>query len=376
MRLSSVRPSRGVAAVIAPLAVWAVPGLTQTIPTRTLSAPVEYADGFSRISGVRELPDGRVVVGDARDRRVVIVDFRTKTAQNVSRLGAGPVEYEVPTGVFAAGDSTLIIDSGNRRVLVLDPSGKAVRSYSFTADGQRRDGLPFGPPAFIDGRGRLFYRAGVMIGTGAALDSDAVVRYDRRTDAVSTIAHLPNPMVLTPLPGGGVKGSIGPFPFGIQDEWTVTPDGRVAVLRASDYHVEWFADGRLGGGAPIPFERIVVTESEKAEWRRWYTGLPFTGIASDGSTPNRPPYREPVWPAYKGPFGEVIAASNGDLWVERRGREGEPPAYDVISAAGNRIARYVLPKTTVVVGVSNTAVYAARKDADDVLYLQRYPIPR
>ena len=70
----------------------------------TDSIPVE----FNRIVGMRELPDGTLLVSDAGDRRLVVIDFKSQTLQQIGREGRGPGEYGVPTQFYAlAGDSLL-----------------------------------------------------------------------------------------------------------------------------------------------------------------------------------------------------------------------------------------------------------------------------
>ena len=55
-------------------------------------------------------------------------------------------------------------------------------------------------------------------------------------------------------------------PFAPRDEWVVTPDGRVAVIRSPEYRVDWNGPSS-SKGTPIPYEKIKLTEKHKAQWR-------------------------------------------------------------------------------------------------------------
>src|SRR5689334_850662 len=72
-------------------------------PDRVLS------EEFSSIVGTRELKDGRVLIADDRDNRVVVVDFSKGTVLPVGRQGRGPGEYErIKSLIPMPGDSTLM----------------------------------------------------------------------------------------------------------------------------------------------------------------------------------------------------------------------------------------------------------------------------
>src|SRR5262245_30534136 len=83
-----------------------------TVPVRTLSTPeVELSQPFIRISGIRELRDGRTVVVDPGDKLVAIVDFARGSLTKIGREGAGPGEFRSPGKVLASrGDTTIIGD--------------------------------------------------------------------------------------------------------------------------------------------------------------------------------------------------------------------------------------------------------------------------
>src|SRR5690606_8681240 len=95
-----------------PLAFALLPTIAaaQALPTRTIGKPdAEFTEPFTRVSGVRELRDGRLIVADQRDQTLQRIDLKTGDATPVSRKGSGPNEYAMPVDAFALpGDSTLV----------------------------------------------------------------------------------------------------------------------------------------------------------------------------------------------------------------------------------------------------------------------------
>ena len=94
---------------------------------RTLGAPTATWDTeFTGIDGVRELKDGRVIVLDARDKAIHVIDLKTKTSKKIGRDGDGPGEFRLPR-IFLpiGGDTTLISDMARfRQLLVVTPAGE------------------------------------------------------------------------------------------------------------------------------------------------------------------------------------------------------------------------------------------------------------
>lgn len=103
----------------------------QNPPTRKLSRPqAEFAEPFTDVGSVRELSNERVVVVDARELTVKLVDMRGGTSTLVGRNGDGPGEYRWPGRLYAlSGDSTLLQDAGNGRLMIIRPDGKPGAFY-------------------------------------------------------------------------------------------------------------------------------------------------------------------------------------------------------------------------------------------------------
>ena len=369
-------------------------------PTRALGKPdTEYAEPFTQISGIRELRDGRVIVADVREKTVQLIDFRAASAQKIGREGSGPGEFAMPARLRALpGDTSVVYDPLNRRFLIIGPDGKVGPFASY----EKEDGGPTrisAGPRYSDARGRL-YSLGPSFsispnGQSSSADSAPLLRLDRATRTTDTVTFVHTPLTQIRTSQGGTNVSVragGGNPFVAVDDWAVLPDGRVAVIRVKDYHVDWYApNGQRSSGPAIAYEKLKVTDDDKRAFReRRTSGSGMTMVVTQqvgpggtstnaGPAPTNVQLPEPTdWPELKPPFttGAAAAAPNGQLWVLRtRPAKDKVPTYDVFDAGGRVIGRVALPVDTRLVGFGNGTVYLARSDADDLQYLQRYRLP-
>jgi hypothetical protein len=395
------------------MGVIAVNSLNAQGAPRTLPAPnATYEEPFSSVGvgTVRELRDGRVIVADARDKVVQRIDFRSGAAVAIGREGSGPAEFGMPLRVFGApADTTLLFDPLNTRYLVIGPDAKPINTFRTEAETPARGAGPGGARVMIggglmarvsDSRGRLFAEGSSLSidadGRPKSADSAAIVRYDRGTRRVDTLAFVKLPPTNIQMSGGANNQRImigGANPLTPRDEWTVFPDGRVAIVRAADYHVDWIMpDGSKRSSPPVRYTPIRMTAAEI----RHEEGLRNAARANqmsimmtqDGSGSRRTaqmgppagaPPLEPLtdWPAVKPPFRpgfqSVLARPNGELWVRRtEGASAKGTLYDVINAAGAVAYQVRIQDGWTLVGFGNGTVYTTKKDEDDLVYLQRH----
>ncbi|MFN0099275.1 MAG: hypothetical protein ACKVS7_11405 [Gemmatimonadaceae bacterium] len=363
---------------------------------RPLPAPdVTFAEPFSALSPgtVRELRDGRLIVADARDQRIHLVDLDRSTSQALSNEGSGPREFVTPLRALGiGGDSTLIFDSGNSRYLLLDPAGRAITTWRPAVSRAEGGSMNFLVPARgADREGRLYVEAPpppAGDGTFSTADTAPVIRIDRRTNRVDTLVWV---RVLglksTTRDGQVTVVSGGGNPLTPRDEWAVFPDGRIAVARHSPYRIDvvW-PDGRLQRGAPIPFTPKPITQADKdeeEERRRLMNRdrqnssvrLPDGGLITHNRAIAQPPLSN--FPATKPPFraglATVIARPTGELWVRRLEAAGSRGSlYDVIDASGAVSHQVRLEQGTGLVGFGASAIYTTRADEDGLMTLRRH----
>jgi hypothetical protein len=362
---------------------------TQAVPVTTLTTPsAELEEGFTALDAVRELGDGRVLTIERCEQTVKLIDFGAGTAVQVGRTGSGPGEYRNTSRLLAlGGDTSAIHDPGNGRFLIILPDGKPGETFALPPRPARVGSGPVAAvgfsPSLSDAQGRLYAREFGLIDAGPTLmraESVAVERWDRRGARRDTIAFH-----RTPRPGPVQLGAPDvPFLTGIQ--WAVAPDGRVALVDPSDYHLEFIGPGRTRTvGRPIPFQPVRVTDALKQQWKEdrkspcGQRSISMPGPGGRSVTVEMRAGPEPTeWPDVLPPFltGAALFAPDGLLWVKRTTAAGLPATYDVLDQKGTVIRRVMLPPRTRLLGFGRSGVYAVRIDQDDLQHLQRYSMPR
>lgn len=372
-------------AVAAVAAVAPFPASAQAPVARLGAANATFPEPFSAIAGLRELSDGHVVLADRLEKAVRILDFDAGTFADVGRAGGGPGEYEMPGRLFPLpGDSTLLVDLANMRLSTVTPDGQLVGSTSM----QHPSGTFIRPDA-TDAAGRVYFRQTSFSFGGGGLqipDSIALLRWDRRGAQFDSITRLPLPQTSVMQLGSGAGSFRGPArvnPYPAEDVWTVSPDGQVAFVRAAPYRVDWVReDGRVRRGPVVPYTPVRVTDDDKRAWEERPTGhgaVIAIGGSGGGSrsrsiTIPQPSADEAEWPEVKPAFPERAARTTpeGELWVERHVRYGEPARYDVFDAQGRRVRQVELPADRRLIGFGAGTAYLVHEDADGLQWLERY----
>ena len=255
-------------------------------PVRQLGPVTAVAkDSLGAVSGIRALPNGRLLVNDIVSRRVLLFDSTLSLVTVVADTTSATANaYGVrPGGLIAFhGDSTLFVDPASLSMLLIDANGKIARVMSAprAQDIAFLVGGPFGSPGF-DPSGKLVYRAppnfqafargpggnGLPPAPPAIPESAAIVRFDLASRKLDTVTFFRTPkfvMNLTRTPDGGMRvlPFMNPLPQG--DDWALLPDGTIALVRTRDYHVDFLSpDGKLTSAAKVPYAWERLTDSGK-----------------------------------------------------------------------------------------------------------------
>jgi hypothetical protein len=241
-------------------------------------------------------------------------------------------------------------------------------------------------PQGVDERGRIYARPPVMVrGSGGQRpDSAAIVRFSSSSTPADTIAWIPTVgtaggVVAIRSGGGGGPPPLRMTPYAAEDGWAVAPDGRVALVRAGEYRVEWIQpDGRRITGPHLAYTPVRIGKAEKEEWADQMGGAVMMMRTPQGSQTMRPPrpnIDDQTWPETKPPFvtNGIRVSPEGELWIQVSQPAGaKAPLYDVVDAHGRRIRQVLLPEGRRLVGLGKGTLYAVRRDADDLEWLERY----
>ncbi|MEP6834314.1 MAG: hypothetical protein ABJB74_13040 [Gemmatimonas sp.] len=362
-----------------------------TIPVRKLTNIVSSdTTVLMGLSGMRYLPNGSVLVNDPNKRQLVLFDSTLKKYTIIADTSTNsPNSYGLrpSTGGLIAyiADSSLYVDSESGAFLVIDPSGAFTRVMAPTRPSDLRIivSAPFGTAGF-DAKGRLIYKSsrpaagnnGFAIPTdGKPLvlpqsDSSPIMRMDLDNRTVDTIAMMKNAVVKQMIIGNQnsirIAAVINPLPAA--DEWTLTPDGTIAIVRTQDYHIDWLgADGKLVSTPKMPFEWKRITLEEKQQMLDSVKKADADRLAKLPPQPPPPPgiSLPPIMPImtvepseipdFYPPVraGQVRSDYEGRVWIlpstSIAGAAGGL-AYDVVNREGEIVERVQLPKDRTLVG--------------------------
>jgi hypothetical protein len=241
-----------------------------------------------------------------------------------------------------------------------------------------------------------------------------IVRIDLATRAVDTLAWLkiPRPNIsMTQGEDGRMEVKMVMNPLPTVDEWAVTSDGALAVVRGRDYHVDWVrADGSRASSPKLAFDWKRMTDEDKeafidsvkaqrarqganAAMPMMPGGAPGAAPGASGpvqmtmrvesSAPGGPvggrtemrmggaPNVEFVQPSelpdYRPPFfaGAVRADREGNLWIRTTASPtvAGSSVYDVVDRTGTVVDRVQVPTTRAIVGfgTDGTVILASRE---------------
>jgi len=363
----------------------AIPGGDGELATLQLDA--SFPEGFSYLSRIRELADGRILAADPTAQVVLRLDLDAGVADTIGRQGAGPQEYDGPDRVLPLpGDSTLLVDLGNGRFIVIDPSGEFVSWTPMTESAENGEARTVHPRG-LDDAGNIYADAPHYL--EGPPDSTAMHSINRATGEETRVAsRWHTEYVRRP------RGSKRPM-LVLYDDWAVGTDGRVAVVRANGYSVDWyFPDGTVVEGPPTETERYPVQEAEReAELEVMAaTGIFSTVLTGEGGTQsmqmsrgipasyfeNRDGFEWPeTLPVFR--LSGTVVSPRGEAWVTRMMPAGVPGRVDVFSDQGIRLGFVELPTGAKVVGFGSgpdEIAYIARTDDMGLVWLERYNVIR
>ncbi len=358
-------------------------------PLTTLARPDRVLPAeFTQVAGFLELRDGRALVSDRGEERLVVVDFTAGNTTPIGGKGSGPGEYRLPGRLIPwTGDSILLNDGGNNRLAIIGPDLRIARSFTL--------GLPGVPttlaPRAVDQRGRMYLQIPRWASEsyGRRGDSVPVVRVDPREGAARGQVLT---WVVQAADPGPRKFGLPYIPFTPEDGWSVTREGRLVLVRSNDYHVEWWDEsGRPAiTGAPVRTPSLPVTRPDKVAYvRRFLEAATIGGRGGPGSAPsgesNLPAdmrseaevtrmVEQNKFGTMKAPITDAapILAPDGRLWVERSVPFGAASEWDVFDHTGSRIRSVRLPAGRRLLAVGRAAVYLLAVDEDGFQRVERY----
>lgn len=358
-------------------------------PSTPLGPPeAAFAEDFAYVHTVRELPGGDVLVPDPLANVLYRVDMNAGTRAVVGRVGEGPEEYRQPDAVWPLpGDSTLLVDLGNGRLVRLGPDLEFGPAHPIARPADE-GGFVMALPAGVDRRGNV-YAAGIGFADPEA--PGAILRVGLTTESVDTAGSFKRTDVEVDESERGI--SISPIPLSPADAWGAAADGSVVVARSVGYGVDWYAPGgSVTRGDTVAYEPIPITTAEMDEYfrdrrRHAGVGISMTSSVGGGATATfyrgssrsseEPDYDNYSWPNVKPALhsATVRVDPGGRAWVRRHVPAGRGTAYDLFDRQGHLVAAVTLDGDRRVAGFGAESVYMVSFSELDLAYLERYALP-
>ncbi|HYV98742.1 MAG TPA: hypothetical protein VE967_14900 [Gemmatimonadaceae bacterium] len=349
-------------------------------PIRPLGAIVAKAPvTFDTLINVRGLSDGRIIVNDAVGFKLVSLDASfTKVTVWSDTTPATKHNYGTQPAVIMPGlaDSSIMMEMRSSSLVAIDPQGNFGRVFALPKAGDATNvalSTMYGGAGF-DPKGRIVYVARpdpIAVGnpgcspTKPALSADStwLVRADFDTRQIDTLArikfsYLAGDLIPNPNQAGcwtwRQKADVLPYHG---DQWTVLPDGAVAIVREQDYHIDWIGlDGKMTSSPKMPFDWRPITDDEKQRMIDSATKMMDSiaaarpipaGAPPNFKNPSRPVVSAAQIPDYVPPtrLGSMKVDFDGNLWIppstSRDARGGI--LYDVVNRKGEVFERVQLP---------------------------------
>ncbi len=324
-----------------------VPGPPTTLPGQ-----------YSAVDGIAELSNGALLVPDPRERSLWFVPPAGPPTA-VSRAGPGWNEYSLPERAFSCGDSGLVYDAGQRKLLVVGAAGE-VRAATRLAEGFRGSqvkGVDAGCRIYLEGPGGGPGQpdsAPLVVWNGSGGDTATVARVRATTYATYQVSQQ----------AGGRQSTMRmllPEPFSNGDEWAAVGAGTILVLQNGPFRVFRVVPHQrpvlLPTGVKLP--QVPVTEADRR-------ALTPEGVSIHWTVPEtKPPLVD----------GSLHVSRGGRIAVQLHVAAGAGPRVLLLDSTGTRLRVVALTAGEKVVGVGTTRLYTTLPDADGLLVVRRYDLP-
>ena len=336
--------------------------------------------------------DGHVFASEPQFAHVIVFGPDGSYVRTIGRRGLGPGEFQVPGNLSWTGDTLVVFDfqSGGNLFSV---EGEYYGRVSFKL--QTADNPSFAvQPIFLLADGNVMGFAPVP--------TSAVVRGERTQQAWLTLSRggeLLDTLALQSLAGQYVSIDLGQrevsptHPLASNPLVAVPPDGSFMVMvdreaptggEAPSFRVHRIAlDGDTALSQELPYSPIELTDSEIDSIARSMA----TGYAARYAlTVDRAAFalRQQIpWPHHRPPVTNVLAASDGSVWLRRETAIGDSIRWDVLDARLRHVGFVYLPSDLDVKVISEAGfesalpgwhVYGVVLDAFDVPSLMQYQV--
>lgn len=344
----------------------------------TLSAqtfPVE----FTSVGAVRELSDGRTLITDPSEKRLLVLDWNSGRARDIGRPGDGPGEYRSLSQLVAiAADTTAVIDAVARRWILYAGD----RMHASVAPERALHLMQFFSAALgADSQGHVLVVASVPwqgVGERSVLtrmptyaESLLVLRLSRESSRIDTLTGLRGrpwgASTFTRGVGAQRMTYTASNPLSAPEQALMFPDGSVAIARQHPFRVEWIGrDGQRRRGPVLDSAPLRATPRERA-----------AAIARAWPDVDAPPLTEADfagWPALvpSFPTNALLLVPGNQLAVRRQRTVANPhERIDIVDGEGRLVQTLQLAAEERAVAFGARHLYVTRTTEDGLVRLIR-----
>jgi hypothetical protein len=363
------------------------------------AAVIGGADGrgiadLRRIRQVVPLRGDSILVSDIGIARVMLFDGNGAFQRMWASEGNAPNEFRAVHRIGLRGDSVWVSDGVTRRRKYFSVDGVLLLNQqlpSLAMPAHRIQGLGLVlTDGFLPGGRVVAFRPdgdrGRVTSAGA---SGTLAIFDSASAVVRSLSTFNRPLEYLQLRVNGVVHQMVPNQFQHSPLWTVSDDGlTIAFVQrtapvdtaAASYKVwSWDANGVELFSTEITYAPLRIPGALVDSLVGYYASqMRFNdptvqnaeGLARDSLAA----------PANYPAVTNIVVARGGEIWIAREGISGRVGAlatnYDILSASGQLTGRLVLPRPARVIAATESSVWIAEYDMNDVPALRRFPIIR
>ncbi|MCA1791716.1 MAG: hypothetical protein LC667_18250 [Thioalkalivibrio sp.] len=310
---------------------------------------------------------GFIYVPDTYQKRVAVLDPGARLVRSFGRRGSGPNEFRAITSVQALpGDSLLVYDPELGRLSIYPPDAGAA-AYSISLGGKLPGMMPPWEVRRTHANDALIahFRPGFAFGRRQD--------FSKRTDKVRVLnqdGSLRSEALSFPSQAFLVAGtSITPHPFGHEGFVRLDSQDRLHFVWSDTLAVSTRAlDGSRAGGFRVEYASPALTRADVSDALARFPDTvrgEFEPVLAD-STPER-------WPAVR----QLLIDERDRLWFAMGGSRSREREWAAFSTEGKYLGSVLVPADSEVRFIrADGSLYAERLDENDVPHVVVYRMVR
>lgn len=361
------------------------PSLSLYAASKALTYGSDEGPGMlASVFSVGVSPAGDVFASQPSLGEVTVFSRDGSFSGTVGRRGDGPGEFQNPGAVRFRADTLTVLDFQSG-ISLFAPDGQFLHRVFFTLDPPPGRSFPLRPITLLsDGTVGCFSPVSQTETLLRGVENHFWLRTSRHGEVLDTLIVQPlaGAHSLVETAGSGTLTLTHPLAW--NDLSSVPPDGSEFVLvdRSAGLNAEAPVfkvyrvnlDGDTVGTGAIPYEPMEITSDQK-------DSLSLRLAIPRAERRNMQPERlkdlirdQIRWPPHHPPVTDVLAGSDGSVWLRRESVSGDSIRWDILDAYLDLTGSTILPSNLDVKVVSSGSVWGVELDEFDVPRIVRFDL--